>query len=81
MKEDNALSRLVRPSILIWLTFLFSVAMITDGNFLSITIKEVYVTVLETILVVAYTAYFIPKSFERISRINKKDKNVQSDTE
>ena len=80
MKPDNALSRLVRPSILAWLTFLFSASMIIDGNFFDITIKDAYITVLETLLVVAYTAYFIPKSFEHVARITK-DKNVQPDTE
>ncbi len=71
MKPDNRISRLVRPAILIWLTFVFTCILVIDGNFFNIVVKEAYISVLESILVVVYMAYFIPKSAEHITRIYK----------
>jgi len=71
MKPDNQLSRLIRPSVLIWLTVMFSVFAVVDGNFFNIIIKEVYVRVLESILIVVYGSYFIAKSAEHVTRITK----------
>jgi len=72
MKPDNQLSRLIRPTLIIWLTALFSALMVIDGNFYDITIKDVYIKVLESILIVVYGSYFIAKSAEHITRINNK---------
>ena len=71
MKPDNIISRIVRPSILIWLTVFFTVLAVTDGNFFDFTVRDVYVTTLETILVAAYGGYFLGKSYEHATRINK----------
>ena len=71
MKQDNTFSSLIRPSLMLWLTVLFSTLMIVDGNFFEITIKECYITVLESILMVVYGAYFIGKSYEHGARISK----------
>jgi len=76
MKPDNQISRIVRPAILIWLTLLFTGLMILDGNFKEFTVRDVYITVLETIMVAAYAAYFLGKSVEHVTRIKEKDNNV-----
>ena len=71
MIVDNQISRIVRPGILIWLTVLFSALMLLDGNWRTFQIKEVYIGVLETIMVAAYAAYFLGKSGEKISHIRE----------
>lgn len=71
MKEDSLLSRLIRPSIMIWLTGLFSALMVIDGNFFDVNVKEAYIGVIESLLIVVYGAYFVAKSVEHVSRINK----------
>lgn len=77
MEKDNLISRLVRPAILIWFTLLFTVIMLLDGNFREFTIRDAYLSLLETIMVVVYTAYFLGKSGEHISRITKGDKDAE----
>ncbi len=71
MKPDNKLSRLIRPSILIWFSLVFTSIMILDGNYGEFTVRDAYITLLETVLVVIFTAYFLGKSGEHISRITK----------
>jgi len=56
---------------MIWLTLLFSALAVIDGNFFSMTIKEAYITVLESILIVVYGAYFLGKSYEHGTRITR----------
>ena len=73
MKPDNYISRIVRPGVLIWLTVLFTVLMLVDGNVKIFTVKEIYINVLETIMVTAYASYFLGKSGEHISRINGRE--------
>ncbi len=75
MKPDNALSRVIRPMTLVWFSLVFTALMLTDGNFRDFTVKEVYIGVLESILVTMFAAYFLGKSGEHISRINKKKKD------
>jgi len=58
---------------MIWLTLLFTTFSVIDGNFFDMTIKEAYISVLEAILIVMYGSYFVAKSAEHISRINKDD--------
>ena len=76
MKADNALSKLVRPSLLIWFSALLSFMAIVDGNFFDMTIKEVYVVQISALLMVAFSAYFVGKSYEHGVRINKGDDDV-----
>ena len=83
MKQDNIISRLIRPATLIWFSILFTSILLLDGNYEKFTVKESYISLLETVLVVIFTSYFLGKSGEHISRINndnkenkKEDKNV-----
>ncbi len=69
MKPDNAISRIVRPGVLIFLTALFTFIVLADGNLYTFTVKEVYSKGLEALLEVAYTAYFLGKSVEHSTRI------------
>jgi len=79
MQPDSILSRRIRPGILIWLTFIFTVAMFTDGNVSTLSIKEIYIKVLESILIVVYSAYFIAKSTENAFRIKKGNDKEEED--
>lgn len=78
MKPDNALSRIIRPAVLVWFSLVFTVLMIIDGNIENFTVKGAYITLLETVLVVIYTAYFLGKSGEHISRITKGEEYGES---
>ena len=73
MQSDILISRYVRPSILIWLTLLFSVIIIIDGNYFNINIKDSWTSVLESIMMVAYGSYFVGKSYEHGKRIGEKN--------
>ncbi len=73
MKPDNIISRLIRPGIMIWFSLWFTIIMILDGNYEKFTVKDAYIGLLETVLVVIFTSYFLGKSGEHITRINNKD--------
>ena len=76
MRPDIPLSRIVRPSILIWLTALFSVLTILDGNFFGLNVKDGWISLLGDVTMVAYGSYFVAKSYEHGKRIlNEKDNN------
>ncbi len=76
---DNTITKFIRPTVVIWLTLLFTVLTIIDGNFFNITIKEVYVTVLESIMMVAYGSYFIGRSYEKGKSIISEDTQYVKD--
>ena len=73
MKPDSKFSRYIRPGLLVWFSALLSFLSVVDGNFFNMTIKEVYVIQISALLMVAFTAYFLGKSAEHVSRINKND--------
>ena len=69
---DHPISKWVRPGILLWLTAILSVLMVIDGNFFGIVIKEGWISLLESIIMVAYSAYFLGRSYEKGKRIEDK---------
>ena len=66
---DHPISRWVRPGILIWLTAILSVLMVIDGNFFGIVVKDAWIGLLESITMVAFSAYFLGRSYEKGKRI------------
>lgn len=66
MNNESKYARLIRPIILIWFTLLFSGLMLVDGNVKEFTIKEVYISVLETLMVTTYGFFFLGRSGEKI---------------
>lgn len=75
MKSDSFLSKNIRPLVLIYLTFIFSVLAFFDGNIGEFEIAEEYIPIFQTLLVTVYGAYFVGRTWEKAKSIsNNKDK-------
>jgi len=68
MKSDNWLSKNIRPLICIFLTAMFVVISIFDGNAGGFTIAPAYVPIYQTLLITVYGAYFAGRSIEKIKK-------------
>ena len=68
MKSDNWLSKNIRPLICIFLTAMFVLISIFDGNAGGFTIAPAYVPIYQTLLITVYGAYFAGRSIEKIRK-------------
>ena len=68
MKSDNWLSKNIRPLICIFLTAIFVVLSMFDGNVGGFTIQESYIPIYQTLLITVYGAYFAGRSIEKIKK-------------
>lgn len=75
MASDSFLSKNIRPMVLIYLTFVFSVLAFADGNIGDFTIALEYIPIFQTLLVTVYGAYFVGRSWEKAKRITNKKTN------
>ena len=71
MVSDNFLSKSIRPLVLIFLTFVFTVLAFFDGNIGGFTVAEQYVPIFQSLLITVYGAYFVGRTWEK----NKKSGN------
>ena len=69
MSSDSFLSKNIRPMVLIYLTFIFSVLAFADGNIGQFKIAEAYIPIFQTLLVTVYGAYFVGRSWEKGRKI------------
>jgi hypothetical protein len=69
MSSDSFLSKNIRPMVLIYLTFIFSLLAFADGNIGEFKIAEAYIPIFQTLLVTAYGAYFVGRSWEKGRKI------------
>jgi hypothetical protein len=69
MSSDSFLSKNIRPMVLIYLTFVFSVLAFADGNIGEFAIAEEYIPIFQTLLVTVYGAYFVGRSWEKGRKI------------
>lgn len=75
MKSDSFLSKNIRPMVLIYLTFIFSVLAFFDGNIGEFSIAEDYIPIFQSLLITVYGAYFVGRTWEKGKKIsNNKDK-------
>lgn len=75
MKSDSFLSKNIRPMVLIYLTFIFSVLAFFDGNIREFSIAEDYIPIFQSLLITVYGAYFVGRTWEKGKKIsNNKDK-------
>jgi hypothetical protein len=75
MSSDSFLSKNIRPMVLIYLTFVFSLLAFADGNIGEFKIATEYIPIFQTLLVTVYGAYFVGRSWEKGRKImNNKDK-------
>ena len=64
MKHGSWLSKNIRPITLIFLTAVFVILSVFDGNLGEFTISDAYVPVYQTLLMTVYAAYFAGRSVE-----------------
>ena len=68
MRSDNWLSKNIRPLICIFLTAIFVVLSVFDGNIGEFAIQESYIPIYQTLLITVYGAYFAGRSIEKIKK-------------
>ena len=71
LKHGSWLSKNIRPLTLIFLTGVFVVLSVFDGNAGEFTIGESYVPVYKTLLMTVYAAYFAGRSIEKVKKVTK----------
>ena len=71
LKHGSWLSKNIRPLTLIFITGVFVVLSVFDGNAGEFTIGEAYVPVYQTLLMTVYAAYFAGRSIEKVKKVTK----------
>ena len=69
MNSDSFLSKNIRPMVLIYLTFIFTICAFFDGNVGEFKIAEEYIPIFQTLLVTVYGAYFVGRTWEKAKSI------------
>ena len=71
MNSDSWLAKNIRPLVLVFLTFVFSLLAFTDGNIGEFKIANAYIPIFQTLLVTVYGAYFVGRTWEKAKSIIK----------
>lgn len=71
MASDSFLSKNIRPLVLVFLTFVFTILAFFDGNIGGFKVTEQYVPIFQSLLITVYGAYFVGRTWEK----NKKSSN------
>ena len=71
MKSDSWLSKNTRPLALIFLTTSAVFMMALDSFHLQFNVDEEWISLLKTLLITVYVAYFGSRGAEKITKINK----------
>ena len=75
MKHGSWLSKNIRPLTLVFLTFVFTILSVFDGNLeigdKAFTIGAAYVRVYQTLLMTVFAAYFAGRSIEKVKQVAK----------
>ena len=71
MNSDSWLAKNIRPLVLVFLTFVFSLLAFTDGNIGEFKIAKEYIPIFQTLLVTVYGAYFVGRTWEKGKTIIK----------
>jgi len=71
MASDSFLSKNIRPLVLVFLTFVFTILAFFDGNIGGFQVAEQYVPIFQSLLITVYGAYFVCRTWEK----NKKSGN------
>ena len=71
LKHGSWLSKNIRPLTLVFLTGVFVILSVFDGNLGEFTIGQAYVPVYQTLLMTVYAAYFAGRSIEKVKRVTK----------
>ena len=65
MASDSWLSKNIRPMVLIYLTFVFSILSFADGNISGFKVDESYTPIFQSLLITVYGAYFVGRTWEK----------------
>ena len=65
MASDSFLSKNIRPLVLIFLTAVFTILSLFDGNVGDFTVADQYVPVFQSLLITVYGAYFVGRTWEK----------------
>ena len=68
MNSDNWLSKNIRPMSLIFITVVFTIISFADGNIGQFTLNQEYRPIYQSLLLLAFGAYFGGRSYEKIKR-------------
>ena len=71
MNSDSWLAKNIRPLVLVFLTFVFSLLAFTDGNIGDFKIAKEYIPIFQILLVTVYGAYFVGRTWEKAKSIIK----------
>ena len=71
LKHGSWLSKNIRPLTLVFLTAVFVILSVFDGNMGEFTIGQAYVPVYQTLLMTVYAAYFAGRSIEKVKKVTK----------
>ena len=71
LKHGSWLSKNIRPLTLVFLTAVFVILSVFDGNMGEFTIGAAYVPVYQTLLMTVYAAYFAGRSIEKVKKVTK----------
>ncbi len=72
MQSDSWLSKNIRPMVLIYLIFVFSIFVAIDSaDSVNFTVNNAYIDTFTILMTTAFTAYFAGRSYEKVS-IRKK---------
>jgi hypothetical protein len=68
MKSDSFLSKNIRPMVLIYLTFVFTLLSFFDGNLGEFSVGEQYHPIFQSLLITVYGAYFVGRTWEKTKK-------------
>lgn len=69
--NQNIVTRLVRPFIVVYVVVVFTAIVFLDGNIGEFKINEAYIPIFQTLLVTVIGAYFGSRGFEKVASIKK----------
>jgi hypothetical protein len=70
MQSDSFLSKNIRPLVLIYLTFIFTILSFFDGNIGGFQVDEAYIPIFQSLLITVYGAYFVGRTWEKSRKVS-----------
>lgn len=71
LNSDNSLSKNVRPLVMMFLTLSMALFIIIDSSFKDFKVREDWISLLSSLLLLVYGAYFGGRSLEKIQKLRK----------
>ena len=71
MQSDSWLSKNVRPLLMIFLTVSMAVFIVVDSSLNGFVVKDDWISLLSSLLLLVYGAYFGGRSLEKIQKMKK----------